>query len=96
MKYPVIVREEPSGEYSAEPIGLTELRVSAPTKAEALSRVAAALRSGPLPDGVELVDVEGRPEENPWLAFAGRSANDPNWDEYVEELRRIREADPRE
>jgi hypothetical protein len=30
---------------------------------------------------------------NPWLDAFGRSATDPDFDEYLEELRRARQAD---
>jgi hypothetical protein len=33
--------------------------------------------------------VEGKPD--PWEAMAGRFADDPTWDEYEAELKRIRE-----
>jgi predicted RNase H-like HicB family nuclease len=93
MEYPVIVRPEDADGYVAQPIGLPELRVTAASEAEAVDRARQALQRWLASAKVVLVSVPGPEGGNPWLDSFGRSASDPDFEEYLEELRKARLAD---
>lgn len=90
MNYPVIVQQNSPEEFIAEPLGRPELRIVARTEAEALRKAVSALTEW-LGAG-KIVDVEIPPSktENPWLKSWGRSADDPDFDEYLAEIARAR------
>jgi predicted RNase H-like HicB family nuclease len=89
MEYPVIVRAEDVDGYVAQPIGLPELRVTAASEEEAVAAVRQALERWLASAKLVHVSVAMGQTGNPWLDAFGRSASDPDFDEYLEELRRI-------
>jgi hypothetical protein len=93
MEYPVIVRAEEREGFVAQPIGLPELRVTAASEDEAVAGVREALKRWLASAKVVHVSVAVENSGNPWLDAFGRSASDPDFDEYLEELRRARRAD---
>jgi hypothetical protein len=93
MEYPVIVRAQDVDGYVAQPIGLPELRVTAASEEEAVAGVRQALERWLVSAKVVHVSVSVGTTENPWLDAFGRSANDPDFDAYLEELHRARLAD---
>jgi predicted RNase H-like HicB family nuclease len=86
MQYPVIVRPEATDQYVAQPLGIPELRIVAPTEAEAVARVSQALDQWLASAKIIQVAIPGGKSGNPWLDTFGRSANDPDFDEFLEEL----------
>ena len=95
MQYPVIVRTEKPGQYIAEPLGLKELRVEAPSETEVLKQVRKALHGLLGSAKLVQVDIPDTPQSNPWLESFGRSADDPLFEVYLEELERARAEDER-
>jgi len=93
MEYPVIVRAEDTAGYVAQPIGLPELRVTAASEDEAVAGVRQALEQWLASAKLVNVSVATGKTGNPWLDAFGRSASDPDFDEYLEELRKARLAD---
>jgi len=89
MHYTVIVRAEPANGFVACPLGLPELESHAPTEAEAVAQVKQKLDEWMR--GAKIVEVSV-PSGNPWLDFAGRSADDPEWEDYLAEIARYRTA----
>jgi hypothetical protein len=89
MQCTVIVQSEGEERFVARPLGLPELVVDGPTEAEAIERVKGKL--GEWLRGVKVVEVTV-PTGNPWLDTAGRSANDPLFEEYLAEIKRYRAA----
>lgn len=87
MQCTVIVRPESATRFVAYPVGLPQLESSAPTAAEAVEQVKQKLSLW-LKDA-EVVEVS-IPTGNPWLDTFGRSANDPQFEEYLIELQRYR------
>ncbi len=90
MRYPVIVESKSENEFVAEPLGRPELKVVAPTEAEALAGVERALERWLNSVKVVQLDVGARDSTDPWLDGFGRSADDPDFDEYLEEIERAR------
>ena len=93
MEYPVIVRLEDVDGYEAQPVGLPELRVTAASEDEAVAGVRQALERWLASAKLVHVSVPVGATGNPWLDAFGRSANDPDFDEYLEEIRKARLAD---
>jgi hypothetical protein len=90
MHYPVIVRAESEHRYVARPVGLPEIEAEAETEQAAIDAVRQKLKTW-LGDA-KLVQVEVTPTSgNPWLAFFGSSADDPDWEDYQAEIKRVRE-----
>jgi hypothetical protein len=94
MKLFIIVRPEPAGQYTAQAVGIPEIKATSSSREVAIQNVQAALLQS-LASG-QLVPVE-LPEENPLLRWYGKDKDDPYFEEYLEEIRRFRqEADERE
>ena len=91
MHYPVIIQTH-SGHCVAEPLGKPDLRVEAATEPEALEQVGKLLKRWL--SAAKLVQLEVLTNGgNPWLEAFGDSANDPDFDEYLEEIARARAAE---
>jgi len=86
MNYPVIIRAESTHQYVAQPLGIPEVKVVAATEAEALVHWLAAAK-------VVQVAIPGEERGNPWLDAFGRSATDPDFPDFLEELQRLRTTD---
>jgi hypothetical protein len=89
MHCTVIVRPETGDRFVARPLGLPELEASASSEAEAVEEVKHKLDEWFR--GAKVVEVCVS-TGNPWLDFAGSSADDPNWEEYQAEIKRYRAA----
>ena len=94
--HPVIVRPESPGKFSAEPVGMPELRAEADNADEAVAQVQRALTQWTgsvvqVPVRVSGAGVRGL------LELAGHAKDDPDFDAYLDEIRRYRqEADERQ
>jgi hypothetical protein len=91
LQYPVVVRREPSGQYTAEAVGLPEIRATCSDRAEAIHRVQLTLCQW-IASG-QLVQVELLPVKQVPLQFSPVNANDPEEIAYREELERYRRQD---
>ena len=87
MQCTVIVRPESATRFVACPVGLPQLESTAPTEAEAVEQVKQKLAAW-LKDA-KVIEVSV-PTGNPWLDTFGRSATDPQFDDYQAELQRYR------
>jgi hypothetical protein len=87
----VMVRAEPEGQYTAEAVGLPEIRATAATRAEAVQQVRQVLVEW-LQSG-QLVQVEVF-QGNSWpQQFQHTDPNDPLEKEFLEDLARFRQED---
>lgn len=93
MNYPVIIRAESACQYVAQPLGIPEVKVVATTEAEAIAQVTEALGEWLAAAKVVHVAVPGEAPGNPWLDTIGRSATDPDFPEFLDELQRVRTLD---
>lgn len=89
MHCTVIVRPESGNRFVACPLGLPQLETTAASEAEAVEQVKHKLDQWM--NGARIVEVDV-PTGNPWLDTAGRSANDPLFEEYQAEIKRYRAA----
>src|SRR5215510_3343843 len=92
MNYPVIIRAESAHQYVAQPLGIPEVKVVAATEAEAIAQVTEAFGHWLAAAKVIHVTIPGKEPDNPWLDSFGRSATDPDFPEFLEELQRLRTA----
>ncbi|MDX2043679.1 MAG: hypothetical protein SF097_20855 [Acidobacteriota bacterium] len=94
MDYQILVEKQPHNGFIATALGWPDCVGAGETKAEAVVKVQTAVAER-LAHGELLqaqVDVLSPVAVvDPWEAMAGRFADDPTWDEFEEELRRIRE-----
>lgn len=95
MQVPVIIQAESEDRYSAEPLGKAELRVEAASETEALRKLTRSLSRWLESAKLVQLDVPVATEApaNPWLETLGRSAADPDFDDFVAEIERARTAD---
>jgi hypothetical protein len=90
MKFFILVRPEPAGQFTAQAVGIPELRATANSRELAIHDVQVALAQS-LACG-ELVPIE-LPDRNPYLPGYGHSKDDPDFEEYLADIRRFRQAE---
>ena len=87
------LRAESAHQYVAQPLGISEVKVVAATEAEAIAQVTEAPGHWLAAAKVIHVTVPGEDHDNPWLYTFGRSATDPDFPDFLEELQRLRTTD---
>ena len=90
MQHLIIVRAEPPGQFTAEAVGIPEIRATSTSRESAIQQVRGTLAEWLTKGQLESVVV---PDPNPVLKYAGWAKNDPLYDEYLEELARARQED---
>ena len=88
MQHLVIVRAEAPDRYVAQALGFPDLRGEGGTEAEAVQQVKHSLTAWLASAKLVRVEVPVNGTSNPWLSAFGRSANDPEFAAYQEELER--------
>jgi hypothetical protein len=82
------VRPEPSGQSTAVVLGAPELHATAATREEAVEQLRALLQEQVNLGLLLAIDL---PRKSPLLERVGWAKDDPTFDEYLEEIRKIRE-----
>jgi hypothetical protein len=94
MEHLVLVREEGPGHYTAQVLGVPNVKGEGATEAEATEQVRQSLAA--LLASAKIVRVEvpvtGK-TANPWLDHFGYAKDDPDFQDYLEELQRARQAE---
>jgi hypothetical protein len=93
MEQLVIVRPDGAGRYLAQAVTVPEVKAAADTEAGAVEQVRQSLAAWLASAKLVRVDVPVSATGNPWLDSFGRSANDPQFADYREELQRARSVD---
>jgi hypothetical protein len=93
MNFPVIVRADSPDQFTAQSLGIPELKTVARTEAEAIERASQALVQWLASARVVQVSIPVPDTGHPWLDAFGRSAQDPDFDEYLEAIEQARAAD---
>jgi hypothetical protein len=88
MQHLIHLHPEPSGQYTAYAVGIPELQAAGATPIEAVERVRAMLAEWVQRGRLLRVEV---PEENPILRCVGDGKIDPDFQEYLAEIRRYRQ-----
>ncbi len=84
----VQIRTEPTGQFTARLVGQCELSATAPTREEAIEQLRALLRQQFDEGSLQWVEVW---RENPIMSRFGYAKDDPDFEEYLEEIRKFRE-----
>jgi len=84
----VQVSPEPAGQFTAQLLGLPELRATATTREEAVEQLRWLLREQVHAGLLLSVEI---PRENPLMSMFGFGKDDPDFEGYLEEIRRFRE-----
>ena len=94
MDYHILVEKQPKNGFVATALGWPDCVGVGATKEEAIGQVQAVVADRLANGEVLRVQANGATVEaavDPWEKMAGRFADDPHWDEFREDLRRIRE-----
>jgi hypothetical protein len=93
MTFDVVLVKEANNGYIARPVLWPDSTVHGATEQEALRRVRALIHD--LLNRTQFVqvqvDVSETQASNPWLAKAGIFADDPTWDEFLQEMAEYRQ-----
>ena len=94
MEHLVIVREDMPGRYTAEALGVPNVKGQGATEAEAIEQVKQSLAAWLASGKVVRVEVPlpGK-TSNPWVDHFGYAKDDPTFRDYLEELQRARQED---
>jgi hypothetical protein len=84
----VRVLQEPDGRFTARLLGEHDLAATAATAEEAVEQLRARLQEEV--NWGRLLAIE-LPRQNPVLQWAGHAKDDPEFEEYLEEIRKYRE-----
>lgn len=93
MECLVIVRPEGPDGFSASAVGVPEVRAVAATEDEAVRTVSRSLTQWLTSARLVRIEVPVGSSGNAWLDTFGRSAGDPDFEEFLEEVRRARAAE---
>jgi hypothetical protein len=96
MESLVIVRPDSSDHYVAQSLAVPEVRAVAATEQEAVEQVKESLTQLLASGKLVRIAIAIPGGSNPWLQSFGRSANDPDFDEYVREIQAARSVDASE
>lgn len=87
----IVVRPEPSGQYTAQAVGLPEIRATAAVQEEAVEQVRTTLRQW-LAEG-KLIVFPLSPPQPRLPGFGQVDPNDPLEQEFLQDLARFRQED---
>ncbi len=91
VRHWVVARSEPTGQVTAQVVGVPELSANAATRADAIEQLRAKIMDWMATGQLMSIEV---PCPNPLLDFPGHlDPNDPIEQEFLEELRRRRRDD---
>jgi hypothetical protein len=94
MDYLLVVRPEPEGHFTAQVMGLPEIRAVAPTQAQAIQKAKQMLAEWLSKALLVRIHVPTPATAPPAMEFPGHAdPNDPLEQEFVEELARTRRED---
>jgi predicted RNase H-like HicB family nuclease len=98
MQYQIFIQNPQGSHFTASVIGLPACVSEGSTREEALSGVKFALEERLAQGEIVTLDLPGpsrsEPQvnaEHPWKQFAGMWANDPDMDEFLAEMKRMRQ-----
>ena len=88
MTYRTAIEQTSDRRFRATPLSFPDCVAVADTREQALESVREILRERL--EKVEFVELQVGENEHPWLKFAGMFKDDPNWDQYLEDIAQYR------
>ncbi len=82
------VRAEPAGKFTAQVLGVPELHSTGATREQAVEQLRALLQQQVNLGSLVAITL---PQENPLMKWCGYAKDDPDFDNYLEEIRKFRE-----
>jgi predicted RNase H-like HicB family nuclease len=101
MQYNIFIQNPTENHFTASVIGVPDCVAIGKTKAEALANVKSALEEQLAQGEIVTLDLQlpvssAELSQNPLMKFAGMWANDPTFDDFVAEMKKMREEEARE
>lgn len=90
MEHLFIVRAEAADRFTAQAVGIPELQAVAVTEAEAVEQLSRSLADWWASAKLVRVKIPVAGDSNPWLETFGRSAEDPDFDEFLDLVEQAR------
>jgi hypothetical protein len=84
----VQIRAEPNGHFTAHLVGQSDFAATAPTRERAVDELRAMIEQQLQEGSLMWIDV---PLENPVMRWFGHAKDDPDFEGYLEEIRKFRE-----
>lgn len=88
----VRVNEEPDGRFSARLLNAPDIQATAATREAAIEQVRDLLQYEVNKGSIVTVEI---PRQNPVMKWAGWAKDDPDFEEFLEDIRKFREEDDR-
>jgi hypothetical protein len=88
----VRIREEPEGQFTADILGAPDIQATAATRKEAIEQVRTLLQQQVNLGSIASIEI---PRRDPVADLAGAWKDDPDFDLYLEEIRKFREEEDR-
>jgi hypothetical protein len=82
------IRQEQQGQFTAQVLGAPDFQATAATREEAVEQLRALLQEQVNLGSLLSLEL---PRQNPLMRFAGHLKDDPDFEEYLEEIRKFRE-----
>ena len=93
MEQLVVVRSTGPGCFTAQVVGIPEIKAVGDTEERAVEEARRALQGWLGAGKLVPIQLAATRTGNPWIDYAGRSADDPTFPAFLEELERARAAD---
>jgi hypothetical protein len=93
MQQLILVRADGPDHFTARAVAIPEVVAEGKTEADAVAQVRESLAALFTSAKIVSIDVPLYGHNNPWLDGFGRSANDPDFAAYQEEIQRARAAE---
>jgi len=92
MEYPVLIQSKRGGGYKAVIPMLPKCRSTGATEEEALANLRTALNRFMQKAKITSIQIDGngQKQNDPWLAMAGKWANDPTFDDFQKIVEKFR------
>ena len=94
MQYQILLQKSSEQHFVASVVGFSDAVADGTTEHEAVEKVKAAMKEQLATAKILMVEVSTHAEEkkeiDPWIKRAGVFADDPTWDDFLEEIESYR------
>jgi hypothetical protein len=90
LQYDVSIKQAEDMTYTAQVLAWPDCVVTGKIRDEVITRIRCEIVKRLAQSEIVTIEIDLAELKNPWIRFAGMWADDPNFDEFVAELKRIR------